>query len=63
MFVRWHMFFSDTMQESLFSAYKENEEKVKKFYPLVDQKKISFGTSLFNKERFNRTMFQYQTWE
>jgi hypothetical protein len=51
------------MQESLFSAYKENEEKVKKFYPLVDQKKISFGTSLFNKERFNRTMFQYQTWE
>jgi DNA polymerase-4/DNA polymerase V len=54
---------ADTMQESLFSAYKENEEKVKKFYPLVDQKKISFGTSLFNKERFNRTMFQYQTWE
>lgn len=52
---------ADTFQEALFSTYKGDEDKLKKFYPLIDQKKISFGSSLRSGEKFNKTMFQYQT--
>ncbi|KXK11997.1 MAG: hypothetical protein UZ22_OP11002000112 [Microgenomates bacterium OLB23] len=52
---------ADTFQETLFSQYHSNEERLKKFYPLIDQKKVTFGTSLFSKEKFSKTMFQYQT--
>jgi len=49
------------VQDSLFSPFKDAEEKLKKFYPLIDQKKISFGSSLRHKEKVNKKMFQYQT--
>lgn len=39
-----------TTQPGLFSD-KSREEKIKKIYPLFEQKKVNFGLSLFDKER------------
>lgn len=52
---------AETFQETLFSPNGEYEERLKKFYPLIDQRKISFGSSLYRKENVSKIMFQYQT--
>ncbi len=52
---------AEMFQETLFSPYKETEDKLKKFYSLVDERRITFGSSLYRKERNHTTMFQYQT--
>lgn len=52
---------AETFQETLFSPYRETEERLKKFYPLIDQRRISFGSSLYRKEKGSKRLFQYQT--
>ena len=52
---------AEMFQEALFSPYKETEHRLKKFYSLVDERKITFGTSLFREVRKHKTLFQYQT--
>ena len=40
----------DVKQQSLFSD-NQAEEKVRKVYPLLEQKKIFFGSNLYDKKR------------
>jgi nucleotidyltransferase/DNA polymerase involved in DNA repair len=48
---------ADAFQEALFSPYKETEEKLKKFYPLIDQRKVAFGSTLYKKTHKTKTYF------
>lgn len=41
-------------QQSLFSETKISEEKVKKIYPILESKKIDFGTCLFDRVTIER---------
>ncbi len=44
-------------QQSLFSPHKEVEERLKKLYALVDQKKIGFASRLFDRQKSRKTYF------
>jgi len=44
-------------QEVLFSPYKATEERLKKFYPLIDQRMISFGSTLYKNRIKAKTFF------